>query len=68
MDRFIVPANEEPSEEEYDLKSNMDRFIAWKEHMDTILRKHLKSNMDRFIGASIAVLIALRLLFKIQYG
>ena len=67
MDRFIVNACYNLLNRQKNLKSNMDRFIVLPALGMNIVLTYLKSNMDRFI-ASIAVLIALRLLFKIQYG
>ena len=49
MDRFIVRTINNLIAEKFDLKSNMDRFIAIMEKIRCELPDDLKSNMDRFI-------------------
>ena len=49
MDRFIAPQNYIPYIPKYNLKSNMDRFIAILKTIVNNLFQYLKSNMDRFI-------------------
>ena len=68
MDRFIVAFTNPRTKMITDLKSNMDRFIAFLLLAFCLKNLHLKSNMDRFIAKSCGANRFLINLFKIQYG
>ena len=52
----------------WNLKSNMDRFIAHCADCSDGIYCDLKSNMDRFYSAEILNTINAEIIFKIQYG
>ena len=49
MDRFIVSCLHSKTNENFYLKSNMDRFIDISNDFGVLYKIDLKSNMDRFI-------------------
>ena len=49
MDRFIEHKHYSNNDNTKNLKSNMDRFIAFIPALSKASLPHLKSNMDRFI-------------------
>ena len=67
MDRFIDNFAHFNTPLFCDLKSNMDRFIAFYLPTKTIENLYLKSNMDRFIVRILLFVLAVAV-FKIQYG
>ena len=68
MDRFIALTAYSLPLYLSDLKSNMDRFIDACYNLLNKQKKNLKSNMDRFIDHLHQCYVALKQLFKIQYG
>ena len=50
MDRFIDTNKSNSPCRLCNLKSNMDRFIAYLQVQDKNIHNYLKSNMDRFIA------------------
>ena len=64
MDRFIEQQYKHRWANDYNLKSNMDRFIAPIDGMVIAFFVDLKSNMDRFIETADAVILKLNIDLK----
>ena len=55
-------------DEGVNLKSSMDRFIAYRVYADGKWYSDLKSSMDRFIEVIDGLQVEFEGVFKIQYG